>query len=265
MDEMIRDELLKVGEKKYASFSSKLLPKEHKPLIGVRLPFLRKFAKELVKVNDYHILLNDESTDIYFEEQMLRGMIIGYGTERENDIKEALIHLDSFVPQIDNWSVCDSFCSSFKIAARYREEVFSHIRFFMSFGQEYTIRASLVLYMDHFLKRDENGKYINRAKSVGINDLIEEPGDNQVHYPDMFDTFISDISRSYEGMYYAQMGAAWFLAEAFCTYPKKIYEYLCNEARNVLDDRTFNYTIKKICESKVPETEVKARVKRILA
>ena len=68
MREYIREILEKHSEQKYREFSSSLIPNS-KPLIGVRLPELRKLAKELVKKEDWRqeiICYDGEFEDVYF-------------------------------------------------------------------------------------------------------------------------------------------------------------------------------------------------------
>ena len=74
MNDDIRKKLLSMGDEKLRKFSSSLTPGAEN-IIGVRLPLLRKFAKELAR-NQGQTVLSGE--DIYYEEIMLRGMIIGY-------------------------------------------------------------------------------------------------------------------------------------------------------------------------------------------
>ena len=112
MRDEIRRQLVERAETKYRDFSSSLIPKS-KPLLGVRLPVLRKLAKDVIKNMDWKREIGSyegQYEDIYFEEVMLRGMIIGYGTRKE-EAEEALQLLKNFIPHIDNWSVCDSFCN----------------------------------------------------------------------------------------------------------------------------------------------------------
>ena len=71
----IREELFLLAENDYRRFQQKLLP-DHCELIGVRLPILRKIAKRIVK-EDYPLFLSQGPED-YFEEKMLKGMVIGY-------------------------------------------------------------------------------------------------------------------------------------------------------------------------------------------
>ena len=96
-------------EEKYRDFSAKLLPQGTK-VLGVRLPFLRKIAKKIV-CSDWNSFLQNYRPD-YLEERLLYGFVIAYAPI---DFSERLSFVKRFVPLINNWSVCDSFCVSFKL------------------------------------------------------------------------------------------------------------------------------------------------------
>ncbi len=80
MNDKIRQELLSFADEKYKKFSSSLIPNS-KPIIGIRIPILRKFAKR--HLDEWKSIVTDKSEDLYFEETMLRGMMLGYGSSRE--------------------------------------------------------------------------------------------------------------------------------------------------------------------------------------
>ena len=95
------NELLVLAEPTYQRFAMRLLPgTDH--LLGVRLPKLRQMARKISK-RDYEAYLQNND-ELYFEEIMLKGMIIGY-IKVPLDAKLELIR--QFVPKINNWSVCD--------------------------------------------------------------------------------------------------------------------------------------------------------------
>ena len=88
MTQEIRTRLLLMADAQYGSFSKSLIP-ECKPLLGVRLPALRKMAQEFVKNKEWKELVQtDGADDVYFEEAMLRGMLIGYGTKKSRIMKK---------------------------------------------------------------------------------------------------------------------------------------------------------------------------------
>lgn len=75
MEQAIRERLFSLADKKYQKFSAKLLPNVDN-IIGVRLPILRKLAKEIAK-GDWRMYMATAENE-YFEEVMLRGLVIGY-------------------------------------------------------------------------------------------------------------------------------------------------------------------------------------------
>ena len=102
----VKAQLLELAEPNYQQFTARLLP-DISNILGVRLPVLRKIAKQIAKENWREFLRQND--EVYFEEIMLKGMVIGY-------IKDASVHeimkfTETFVPKINNWSVCDSFCA----------------------------------------------------------------------------------------------------------------------------------------------------------
>ena len=130
-----RELLTQYADAKYKDFSAGLIPGA-KPLMGVRLPQLRQIAKSIVNDKENRTRWQEEIIsgegeyeDIFFEETMLRGMLIGYGTAKKGiSYEEGITYLKSFIPFIDNWSVCDSFCNSFTFANRYRDGVWEFMQ-----------------------------------------------------------------------------------------------------------------------------------------
>lgn len=259
MQEEIRQQLMALQDASYKTFSEKLIP-ESKPLIGVRLPKLRAMAKKLAK-EDWKALVtaqDADAQDIYFEEVMLRGMLIGYGCSAAGDIAQALMMLDKFIPLVDNWSVCDSFCVSFEICERYRAEVFPHLKPYLYSEKEFEVRVGLILLLNHYLKIDGNGKKIPRLRQVDktMLEMKPETQDCGIYITQILET----LDRPFTQGYYAQMAAAWLTAECFVTYPAQTDVFLRD---NRLDTYTFNKALQKICESRIPDDAVKAYIRSL--
>ena len=68
------------------------------------------------------------------------------------------------------------------------------------------------------------------------------------------------LDREFTEGYYAQMAAAWLLAELFVVYPARTVRGL-RELR--LDSFTRKKALQKIRESRIPEEEVKAYIKEM--
>lgn len=241
----IRDRLIEMAEESYRDFSKSLIP-DSKPLLGVRLPVLRTLAKEIVKNSDWESTFGENE---YFEEVMLEAMVAGYGCSKENNLEKAKLMLDRLVPQVDNWSVCDSMCVSYTICEKYPDEMYHYIEKYIYSDGEFEVRVGLILLLNHYVKVDAQGEKISRKRSVTSADIrVDEVGKYT-------ETILKAVNRTFFQGYYASMAAAWLLAECFVTFPKEVYEFLKGD--NKLDDFTYNKALQKICESRIPDDEVK--------
>ena len=219
----IKQILKNESEENYQKFSSSLIPNIDN-ILGVRLPKLRKIANEIYKTQDWQKFLQLNDCE-FMEEIMLQGMVIGLIKSEPETI---LHHIKNFVPKIDNWSVCDSFCNGLKFTNKNKELVWSFIQPYFNSDKEYEIRFAYVMTLSYFLEE----KYLC---------LIFE-----------------HIENFKDDRYYAKMAAAWALSMCFVKFPNKTYKYL---KTSKLDTWTFNKTIQKICESLQVDKETKMRVK----
>lgn len=131
----VKAQLLELAEPNYQQFTARLLPGISN-ILGVRLPVLRKIAKQIAKENWREFLRQND--EVYFEEIMLKGMVIGY-------IKDASVHeimkfTETFVPKINNWSVCDSFCAGLKITKQNQQQFWPLICSYLSSEEEFEVR-----------------------------------------------------------------------------------------------------------------------------
>ena len=209
-NEEIREYLQEHAEEKFQKFTSGLIPGTD-PILGVRLPEIRKLARQLAR-EDWRSYLKEARDDSY-EEIILQGFVIGYA---RGDIEEILSYAKIFIPKIHDWSVNDGFCSTFKIAQKHREKVWDFLMSYCTSPNEFEQRVVAVMLMDHFLV-DE---YIDRVLAVW--DQLKHEG------------------------YYCKMGVAWGVATAYVKFPKETHAFLLN---NHLDDFTYNKAIQKMIES----------------
>ncbi|MCH5321262.1 MAG: DNA alkylation repair protein [Eubacterium sp.] len=145
----VREELFKNQDLKYKAFHAKLVPNiSPDKIIGVRVPVMRKIAKQAVRENA-------EVLTEYYDERMVKGFTIGYN---KCDIETHLKELADFILLVDNWAVCDCCCSTFKFTEKNREEVWQFIQPYLS-GSEYEIRFAVVMILDYFL----TDEYIDRS------------------------------------------------------------------------------------------------------
>lgn len=207
----IKQQLIKNSEEKYRKFSQSLIPNINN-VLGVRLPILRKIAKKIYKSENWQDFLKQNDLE-YMEETMLQAMIIGLA---KNSPENILKMVKFFIPKIDNWSVCDCFCSGLKFASQNQEIVWDFIQPYFKSEKEFEIRFAYVMLLNYFI----NENYIDQCLN-----LIDE----------------FKYTR-----YYAQMACAWTLSICYIRFPQKTLGYL---EKSKLDNWTFNKGIQKIYES----------------
>ncbi len=216
----VREELFKNQDIKYGEFHSKLVPNcDRKKIIGVRLPTIRKIAKKAAKENA-------ETQSEYYEEKMIKGLLIAY---KKMSFDERIVELEKFVPLIDNWAICDCCSSTYKFANENLDEIWKFIIKYKN-GTEYEVRFMIVMMLDYFLI-DE---YIDRVIDI-----------------------LSSINRE---EYYINMAIAWTLATAYVNYREKILSLLEN---NILPVWVHNKTIQKCIESYRVTDEDKSYLKTL--
>lgn len=222
MNREIREQITKLAEPEYQEFSSKLLPGVSN-ILGVRLPNLRKIAKQIAK-EDWRTYLK-KASDASYEEIMLQGMVIGY---INTNLDELIPYIIEFVPKIDNWSVCDSFCSSLKITKNDPERMWELLKTYLTDSREYFIRFGVVMLLNYFISE----KYVKEALLA-----------------------LDSITSS---AYYVQMGIAWAISMYYVKLPSQTMPYLEN---NHLDDFTYNKALQKITESLKVDQYTKSEIR----
>lgn len=224
MHQQIREQLINLADQDYQKFSSSLIP-NCQNILGVRLPELRKIAKNIAK-EDWQNYLTAAS-DEFFEEVMLQGMIIGYV---KTDIEERLSYVALFVPKIDNWSVCDSFCTGLKFTKENQERVWAFLQPYFSSNKEYDVRFGVVMLLNYYIDH----RYIENVLNI-INAI------------------------KHEG-YYVKMAVAWAISICYVKDPLVTMNYLRN---NSLDDFTYHKALQKITESNRVEKEAKNLIRQM--
>ncbi|WP_343003352.1 DNA alkylation repair protein [Clostridium sp. 2218st1_F5_2218SCRN_220325] len=206
----LRDKLFELSDDKFKTFHSRLCPNTDN-IIGVRLPLLRQLAKEIAKGDWRNFLSN--SKEEYYEEILINGLVIAYA---KCDVEERLNYIESFVPKIDNWAICDSFCNTLKFVNKNKEIMWEFIQSYLKSYNEFEIRFAVVIILNYYITED----YI---------DLVLKTLDNIKH----------------DG-YYVKMAVAWAISMCFIKFEEKTMAYLKD---NSLDDFTYNKSLQKICES----------------
>lgn len=224
MNEEIRKKLISLSDEKYKEFNSKLCP-GIKNIIGVRIPIIKKLAKEY-KDKDVYSYMNSND-EIYFEEIMLKGVLIGY---LKKDINEIFSLLENFIPKINNWAICDTTVANLKIINKNKKETLKFIEKYLKSNNEFEVRFALIVLLDYFIEKE---------------------------YLDYIFTSVEKIKLD---KYYVKMAIAWLLSICYIKYKEETMYFLNNTN---LDKWTFNKTIQKIIESRRITDEEKEKLKKL--
>lgn len=211
MKQKIKEQLFELADEKYKEFHGGLCPGTNN-IIGVRVPILRNYAKELVREHQTEELLKKIDNQ-YYEEIMLQGMVIGLAKE---DFKILQRKIEEFVPKIDNWAICDVFCAGLKVTKKHKEEMWNLIQKYLTSDKEFEIRFGVVMILDYYIKE----KYLEK------------------------DFQIFDAITSQE--YYVQMAVAWAISICLIKFYEETIKYLENSN---LDKFTYNKALQKAIES----------------
>lgn len=147
-------EMFKLQDKGYRDFQGKLIPGiSPDTMIGIRVPVLRKFAKEFIKTGKADIFM-EKLPHYFYDENLLHAILIS----ENKDYKRTLKLLDEFLPYVDNWAVCDIISpKSFK---KNRDKLIEKIKEWTESKEPYTVRFGLEMLMTHFLDSDFKKEYL---------------------------------------------------------------------------------------------------------
>lgn len=175
----IEKELFSLQEEKYREFNQKLVP--GKELIGIRIPKLRKLAKEINKKDPQAAKqFLKKLPHRYLEENHLHAFLL----QSEKDLDTLIQKTEKFLPYIDNWQTCDSF-----LPKLYK-------------------KAEISQTLEKWLKDDHD---FTRRYAMRIM-MLRQDYDNQ--------DIVNVIKSGKKQSYYVYIGAAWYLSMAAIENPE---------------------------------------------
>lgn len=212
----ITDRLFELQDTGFRDFHSSLIPDmDREKIIGVRMPDLRRLAKELAKTPLAGEFLK-ELPHQYYEENNLHGLLIGLIYKEPEEIID---RIDEFLPYVDNWATCDMLAPEplKKDTHLLRERITP----WLSSDHTYRVRFAIVA-MLRFL----------------LDDGFEEED-------------LCRLARIKSGEYYINMAVAWYYSFALI----KQYDSAIKVIENrCLDPWVHNKSIQKAIESyRVPD------------
>ena len=164
---------------------------DEETFIGVRLPVLKKYAKDLDA--DRRNAFLDSLPHQYHEENILHAFILS----NIKDYDEFIRRVDEFLPYVTNWSVCDTLCN--KHLTKYRPALLKEIYHWLESKEVYRVRYAVKCLMSYYLDEHFQEEHLRHVEQIRLED------------------------------YYVRMMVAWYLATGLAknydSFIKAIAEY----------------------------------------
>jgi 3-methyladenine DNA glycosylase AlkD len=202
--------LISIQDMKYKEFHSSLVLNSQYEIIGIRLPIMRDIAKKIAKGNIEEFLTYAQ--DKYYEEVMIQGLVIAHIKDEELFYK----YFKKHIVKIDNWALCDSFCSAIKIVRKYEEKYFNEAIKMALNESEFVSRVGLVMLLNHFVNQNN------------------------------LETIFGTLNKIQSDKFYINMAEAWLVCEIYIKFPKEAKDFI---KKNNLNKFAQNKAISKIHDS----------------
>ena len=199
-------------------------------VMGLHSPEMKQAAKQLsrdggeVVMSDgtHHICVNGAevirafeavpSENLCYEETVIWGYLINL---EKCSLEERLAMLGRYIPVLDNWAVCDSYCAHAKWMVRADKAVlWAFLQPLFNSDHEFEVRFAVVVAMCYFLNEEWLDKVFERINSLDFGRIKSK-----------YKTVKGRPKVAQQGTvqgaepYYVRMGVAWLLATALARLP----------------------------------------------
>ena len=201
-------------------------------VMGLRVGDMRRVAKELAKkeegleyISRFAQAFKQNRSALCHEEVMVWGMMI-------NAVKctdeERIQLLEDFVPAIDNWAVCDTYCSDAKWMKKLpKDKLWCLLEPYFDSVREFDVRFAVVIAMWYLLEEKDLEKIFAHLEQINFSAIQSE--------------YNMPLSA-----YYAKMSVAWLLATALAKHPEQTREFV---RKNTLPEDIIRLYVRKARES----------------
>lgn len=201
-------------------------------ILGLHLPEMKQVAKKLAKRPDASTIIHAFEEEhiknrfgLTYEETLIWGLTIN---ALKCPLDERFQLLKTYIPVLDNWAVCDSFCCNAKWAIKVPSQTLWEflLPYFQS-KQEFEVRFAIVMAMCYLLKGEWLTLVFQELEKINLPSIHSEY--LSLHTP-----------------YYVRMGIAWLLATSLAKYP--------DETRDFVNTSTLTEDVKKLYARKARES-----------
>ena len=159
------------------------------------------------------------SGSLYYEETVIWGYLINL---EKCSPDERLAMLVRYVPVLDNWAVCDSYCAHAKWMVRAdKVALWAFLESWLDSEREFEVRFAVVVAMCYFLNDEWLDKVFERINRLDF-DRIKSKYKTLKGKPKMAQQGTVQGAEPY----YVRMGVAWLLATALAKFPNATRDFV---------------------------------------
>ncbi|MBO5835616.1 MAG: DNA alkylation repair protein [Bacteroidales bacterium] len=190
-------------------------------VMGLHAPEMKQLAKQLscegaAVINSFEAI---PSELLCYEECVIWGYLINL---QKCSLDERLAMLKRYVPVLDNWAVCDSYCAHAKWMARAdKERLWAFLQACFDSQREFEVRFALVTAMCYFLHEDWLERIFHRINKLNFAAIKSE-----------YTSIKGKPEKAQQGCvqgtepYYVRMAVAWLLATALAKFPDETRSFV---------------------------------------
>lgn len=198
------------------------LPYRH--VLGVHVPDMKRLAEAIVHCGsdsnlpkDVDVLEYFESashTSLCYEETVVWGLLINL---ERCSLENRLLRLERYIPVLDNWAVCDTYCAHAKwMKSADKAVLWAFVQSYFLSNREFEVRFAIVASMTYFLNEEYLVKVFNEIDKIHFEDIISSYRYCSKQSESVQSGHVHGIAP-----YYVRMGVAWLLATSLAKYPEQ--------------------------------------------
>ena len=119
--------------------------------LGVRMPLVRRVARDVMRTEDVRAFLNAMlAAGGFASQEALMVCVIVAGGAKALELEERLAFVDRLLPHMTGWATCDLTGSAVKVFRENREELIGYVGEKLASDDPWTVRVAEVWLLEHY-------------------------------------------------------------------------------------------------------------------
>lgn len=204
----------------------------NRKVLGLHIPEIKRLAKQIATqgcvvrmpngtekrctdgrgvIQAFEIVSN---SCLCYEETLIWGFLINL---QKCTLQERLLYLERYVPVLDNWAVCDTYCANAKWMQRADKDVlWLFLQRWFNSQREFEVRFAVIVAMTYFLDEEYLDKVFECLNNIHFNSIKSAYTTEKGKPKQVQQGTVQGVEP-----YYVRMGVAWLLATALAKFPNQ--------------------------------------------